>query len=217
MTEFLCIAVTAIVSYLFGSLNSAIIVCRILKHDDIRKYGSKSAGLTNVLRTYGKGAALLTLLCDLVKGIIAVVSARLIVTDILGVLFFGDNLFIGYVAGICVVLGHVFPLYYGFKGGKGVLTTCATMLAVDPVSTLLCLAVFIILVSITKYVSVGSIVSAIANPFFTCFTQLLRGYDGVYINVIFAVMFSALIVFKHKSNIIRLKNHEENKLSFKRQ
>lgn len=216
MTEFLCIAVTAIVSYLFGSLNSAIIVCRVLKHDDIRKYGSKSAGLTNVLRTYGKVAALLTLLCDLVKGIIAVIAARLIVTDILGVLFFGDDLFIGYIAGICVVLGHVFPLYYGFKGGKGVLTTCATMLAVDPIPTLLCLAVFIILVSITKYVSLGSIVSAIANPFFTGFTQILREYDGIVINVIFAAAFSVLIVYKHKSNIIRLKNHEENKLSFKK-
>ena len=216
MTDFLCIAVTAVVSYLFGSLNSAIIVCRILKHDDIRKYGSNSAGLTNVFRTYGKGAALLTLLCDLVKGIIAVITARLIVTGVLGVLFFGDDLFIGYVAGICDVLGHVFPLYYGFKSGKGVLTACATMLAVDPIPTLLCLAVFIVLVSITKYVSLGSIVSAIANPFFTGFTQLLRGYDGIVINVIFATAFSVLIVYKHKSNIIRLKNHEENKLSFKK-
>ncbi len=215
MVRFLCIAVTAIASYLFGSFNSALIVCRLLKHDDIRKYGSKSAGLTNVLRVYGKIPALITLLCDLFKGVIAVVLARLIVTDILGVLFFGDSLFIGYVAGVCVVLGHIFPLYYGFKGGKGVLTACTTMLAVDPVTTILCLAVFIIIVSITRYVSLGSIVSMICYPFVTGILQAVRGYDGVWINVLFAVLLSVLIIYKHKANILRLKNHEENKLSFK--
>ncbi len=216
MTGILCIAVTAVLSYLFGSLNSAIIVCRVLKHDDIRNYGSKSAGLTNVLRVYGKTAAILTLLFDLFKGIIAVVLARFIVTDILNVLFFGDDLFIGYVAGICVVLGHIFPIYYGFKGGKGVLTSCTTMLAVDPVSTLLCLAIFIIIVAITKYVSLGSMISTAAYPVFTVITQTFRGYDGIWLNVIFAVMFPALVIYKHKANIIRLKNHEENKLSFRR-
>lgn len=215
MVGFLCIAVTAIASYLFGSFNSALIVCRLLKHDDIRKYGSKSAGLTNVLRVYGKIPALITLLCDLFKGVIAVVLARLIVTDILGVLFFGDSLFIGYVAGVCVVLGHIFPLYYGFKGGKGVLTACTTMLAVDPVTTILCLAVFIIIVSITRYVSLGSIVSMSFYPFVTGVSQTVRGYDGVWINVLFAILLAVLIIYKHKANIVRLKNHEENKLSFK--
>ena len=215
MIGFLCIAITAIASYLFGSFNSAMIVCRLLKHDDIRKYGSKSAGLTNVLRVYGKVPALITLLCDLFKGVIAVVLARFIVTDILGVLFFGDSLFIGYVAGVCVVLGHIFPLYYGFKGGKGVLTACTTMLAVDPITTLLCLAVFIIIVSITRYVSLGSIVSMIFYPFVTGILQVVRGYDGVWINVVFAVLLAVLIIYKHKDNIVRLKNHEENKLSFK--
>lgn len=215
MVGFLCIAITAIASYLFGSFNSALIVCRLLKHDDIRKYGSKSAGLTNVLRVYGKVPALITLLCDLFKGVIAVVLARLIVTDILGVLFFGDSLFIGYVAGVCVVLGHIFPLYYGFKGGKGVLTACTTMLAVDPVTTLLCLAVFIIIVSITRYVSLGSIVSMSFYPFVTGILQAVRGYDGVWINVVFAVLLAVLIIYKHKANIVRLKNHKENKLSFK--
>lgn len=215
MTEFLCIAITAIASYLFGSFNSALIVCRLLKHDDIRKYGSKSAGLTNVLRVYGKIPALITLLCDLFKGVIAVVLSRLIVTDILGVPFFGDSLFIGYVAGVCVVLGHIFPLYYGFKGGKGVLTACTTMLAVDPVTTLLCLAVFIIIVSTTRYVSLGSIVSMSFYPFVTGILQAVRGYEGVWINVIFAALLAVLVIYKHKANIVRLKNHEENKLSFK--
>lgn len=215
MKEFLCIAVTAICSYLFGSFNSALIVCRLLKHDDIRKYGSKSAGLTNVLRVYGKLPAFITLLCDLFKGVIAVVLARVIVTDVLGVLFFGDRLFIGYVAGVCVVLGHIFPLYYGFKGGKGVLTCCTTMLVVDPVTTLMCLAVFIIVVSITKYVSLGSVSALIVYPFFTGIIQSVRGFNGIWINVAFTALLAVLIVFKHKANIIRLINHEENKLSFK--
>lgn len=215
MAEILCIAVTAIAAYLFGSFNSALIVCRLFKHDDIRKYGSKSAGLTNVLRVYGKVPALITLLCDLFKGVIAVVLARIIVTNILGLHFFGDSLFIGYVAGVCVVLGHVFPLYYGFKGGKGVLTACTTMFAVDPITTLICLTLFIIVVSITKYVSLGSVSTMIVYPFVTAITQSVRGYDGVWINVVFAILLAVLIIYKHKANIVRLKNHEENKLSFK--
>lgn len=216
MTECLCIAITAIASYLFGSCNSALIVCRILKHDDIRKYGSKSAGLTNVLRVYGKIPALITLLCDLFKGVIAVVLARYIVTDLIGVSFFGDNLFIGYVAGICVVFGHVFPIFYGFKGGKGVLTACTTMLAVDWLPTLICLGVFIIIVAITKYVSLGSIISISLYPIASIITQTIRNYDGIWINVIFGVLIAVLIDYKHRANIIRLKNHEENKLSFKK-
>ena len=118
MDIFLSLAFTIIFSYLFGSLNSAIIVCRVLKHKDIRDYGSNNAGLTNVLRVFGKGSAAATLLCDLAKGVLAVVICRLVVTNGFGVTFFHDDKFIGYLAGFFVMLGHIFPVFW-FSRWKG--------------------------------------------------------------------------------------------------
>ena len=112
MDIFLSLTFTIIFSYLFGSLNSAIIVCRALKHKDIRDYGSNNAGLTNVLRVFGKGPAAATLVCDLAKGVLAVVICRLVVTNGFGVTFFHDDKFIGYLAGFFVMLGHIFPYRY---------------------------------------------------------------------------------------------------------
>ncbi|MFT3951407.1 MAG: glycerol-3-phosphate 1-O-acyltransferase PlsY [Oscillospiraceae bacterium] len=201
-------------SYLFGSLNSAITVCRIWKKVDIRDYGSHNAGLTNVLRVFGKGPGLATLLLDLFKGIIAVVVCRLIVTLAMDVTFFGDSLFIGYVAGLAVMLGHVFPVYYHFHGGKGVLVTATTLLAIDPLTCVLCLTVFGLIVAISKYVSLGSILSAITYPLLTLLLQGLRGIDGFGINAMMACIFMLLIIFLHRANIVRLKNGTENKLSF---
>ena len=127
-TKILCLVFTAVFCYLLGSVNSAITVCKLLKGKDIREYGSNNAGLTNVLRVFGKGPALATLLCDLAKGVVGVVICRIIVTRVVGVVFFDDKLFIGYVAGVFVMLGHIFPVFYGFHGGKGVLLTATTCL-----------------------------------------------------------------------------------------
>ena len=101
----LCLIITALISYFWGSLNSAIIVVKLAKGEDIREKGSGNAGLTNVLRVYGKGAALATLLCDLFKGVAAVVAARLIVGNLLDITFFNDKIFIGYVAGLFTMIG----------------------------------------------------------------------------------------------------------------
>lgn len=215
-TQLITLLTVVILSYLFGSLNSAIVVCRLVKHDDIRKYGSKNAGLTNVLRVYGKGLALVTLLCDLFKGVFAVVMSRVITGNVLGITFFGDWLFIGYAAGLAVELGHVFPVFYGFRGGKGVLVACTTLLAVDPISMLTALAAFIITVAISKYVSLGSIVAAVVNPIATMIYQSCFDTDGMWINVIIATAISAIIIIKHRTNIIRLIHGNENKLSFKK-
>lgn len=118
----LAILLSAVLSYLLGSFNSSILVVRLLKHKDIRDYGSHNAGLTNTLRCFGKGCAALTLVGDLAKGIIAVLLSRGI-CELLhtGLTAQNDVHFIGYIAGIFAILGHVFPLYYHFKGGKGVL------------------------------------------------------------------------------------------------
>ena len=150
MKEIFSIIFTVIFSYLLGSLNSAIIVCKIMKHEDIRNFGSKNAGLTNVLRTFGKGCAGVTLLCDLFKGIIAVVICRLVVTNLFDVMFFNDSRFIGYLAGIFVMLGHIFPVFYGFHGGKGVLIAATTLIAIDPLTCLFSVSVFAIVLMLNK-------------------------------------------------------------------
>ena len=215
VSQITAIVIVAVASYLFGSLNSAIIVCSVVKHDDIRKYGSKNAGLTNVLRVYGKGLALATLLCDLFKGVAAVAASRIIVGSVLEIEFFSDKLFIGYIAGLFVVLGHVFPIFYGFKGGKGVLTSCTTMLALDPISMSLALLTFILVVAFTKYVSLGSVLGAIVNAVLTFVFGALFKIPGFWLNGLIATLVSAIVIIKHKSNIIRLINKSENKLSFK--
>lgn len=215
MKIFLGLVFTIVFSYLLGSVNSAITVCRILKQDDIRKYGSKNAGLTNVLRVYGKGPALATLLFDLAKGVIAVLVCRFVVTNLLNVTLFNNEMFIGYVAGLCVMLGHIFPVFYGFHGGKGVLIAATTLLAIDPLTCVFALSVFIIVVAITKYVSVGSICAGYAYPLFTVITQLLRDINGVWLNTFMALVIGVLITYMHRTNIERLKAGTENKLSLK--
>ncbi|MBR6102298.1 MAG: glycerol-3-phosphate 1-O-acyltransferase PlsY [Ruminococcus sp.] len=218
MKEVFAVLFTVVFSYLFGSLNSAIIVCRVWKRQDIRDYGSKNAGLTNVLRVYGKGPALATLICDLAKGVIAVVICRIVVHQVMGVEFFGDPRFIGYIAGLFVMLGHCFPVFYGFHGGKGVLLAATTLLAIDPLTCVLSLSVFALLVALTKYVSVGSICAAIAYPTFTFLLQKFAYDEGYAVlpNTAVAFLICVLIIYLHKPNIQRLMAGTENKFGAKK-
>lgn len=205
---------TVVFSYLIGSVNSAITVCKVSKKDDIRNHGSKNAGLTNMLRVYGKNAALATLLCDLAKGVVAVVVCRLVVTRALDVTFFNNKLFIGYIAGLFVMLGHIFPVFYGFHGGKGVLIAATTLIAIDPLTCLFAVIVFAIVLVITRYVSVSSISAAVSYPIFTIIIQSLRHIDGAWQNMIMACVIAIMIIYMHKSNIKRLREGTENKFSF---
>ncbi len=216
--SYLAIAFTVVFSYLFGSLNSAILVCKLLKGKDIRDYGSNNAGLTNVLRVFGKGPALATLIFDLIKGVAAVIICRLVVTHLMGVTFFGDSKFIGYLAGFIVMIGHIFPVFYGFHGGKGVLLAATTLLTIDPLTCALSVGTFIILVVITKYVSVGSIAAAISYPIFTFIVQkfIFPYPEGVVPNTVVAALIGIVIVYMHKPNIIRLMNGTENKFGSKK-
>ena len=159
---FLAIVLSALVSYLLGSCNSSILVVRLLKHQDVRDFGSHNAGLTNTLRCFGKGCAALTLIGDLAKGIIAVFLSRGIChwMDV-GLTAQQDVHFIGYIAGIFAILGHVFPLYYHFRGGKGVLVGVAVFLGIDPKVFGCLILIFIIVLAISKYVSLGSIIAAV--------------------------------------------------------
>lgn len=209
---------TIIFSYLIGSLNSAIIVCRVWKKKDIRDFGSNNAGLTNVLRVFGKDPAIATLLCDLAKGIFAVIICRAIVTNVFDVTFFNDSIFIGYVAGISVMIGHIFPVFYGFHGGKGVLIAATTLIAMDPLTCLFSVSVFAIVLFFTKYVSVSSICAAYAYPLFTFITQkfILHYETGVLPNTLMALAIAFLITYMHRPNIKRLINGTENKFGQKK-
>lgn len=215
------LAVIALCAYLLGSINSAIIVTRIFSRTDIRSTGSGNAGATNVLRSQGKLPAILTTLGDLGKSIAAVLLGRWLV-EVMNVNYSGGDLkyvLIGaYLAGVFCIIGHLYPVFFGFRGGKGVLASLGMMLILDWRAALLCLAVFIVMVSIFRMVSLGSICAAAALP-------LLTGIFSAYIdknpaaNTLFStvmtVIIAAILIFKHIPNIKRIINGTESRLGSK--
>ncbi|MBQ8824505.1 MAG: glycerol-3-phosphate 1-O-acyltransferase PlsY [Ruminococcus sp.] len=217
-TLVLALLFSACISYLLGSCNSAIIVGKLIKHKDIREYGSHNAGLTNTLRCFGKGCALLTLIGDLAKGIIAVLLSKWFCNLLdVGLTASMDTQFIGYVAGIFAILGHVFPLYYHFKGGKGVLVGVSVFIVIDWRAFLIMIAIFAIILAITKYVSVGSIVASACCPVVTFLIQWFGSDKPLWymiLNTVMAALMGIWVIFMHRSNLQRLKNGTENKFSF---
>ncbi len=217
----LAIFLSAIISYLLGSFNSAIIVVRLWKHADIREYGSHNAGLTNTMRCFGNGCAAVTLIGDLAKGIIAVLLSRgichLLNTGLTPEL---DVRFIGYIAGIFAILGHVFPLYYHFKGGKGVLVGVSVFIVIDPKTFLCLIVIFAIVLAVSRYVSLGSCIASFCCPFITFLWQYLGSNDFplwyIWLNTILSALMAAWVIWMHRSNIVRLKNGTENKFSLHR-
>lgn len=209
---------TCIAAYLLGSVNGAIIVSRLIFRDDVRRHGSGNAGTTNMLRTYGKTAALLTLLVDLLKTALAILFAGL---------FFGFNYVGGistgdgfcYVAGLFAVIGHVYPVYYKFKGGKGVLATATMALILTPVPFLLLLLVFIGIVAASKYVSLGSVSVAVLYPVLVnaYFKVMFSSYDKQLPGLIAlsTIVIAILIVWCHRENLRRISDRTERKISFK--
>ncbi|MBQ8614444.1 MAG: glycerol-3-phosphate 1-O-acyltransferase PlsY [Ruminiclostridium sp.] len=214
----LCFAAAVIIPYLISGVNSAIIVTKIKSGEDIRKIGSGNAGLTNTLRTQGKLAALFVLLGDILKGVISILIVHFIFKGVLGIDTYdhaGGYEWINYLAGVFAVLGHIFPIYYGFKGGKGILVTFSTMLAINPVTALILLGIFGVFVAITRYVSLGSIIAASCYPFGVVICAYLNKNPNPWLSFIFAAVIGFLLVFMHRSNIERLKNHTEKKLGEK--
>lgn len=201
----------AAVSYLLGSLSSAIIVSRALYKEDIRTHGSGNAGLTNMLRTYGKGAAALTLVGDMLKTAIAILFTALL---------FGFSYKNGismsgvcYLSGLCAVMGHVYPIFYGFKGGKGVLVTATMALILTPAVFALLITLFIIIVAISGYVSLGSIIVASLFPIAVCLYSYIFGGSIPILTAICTVFLGAFVVWCHRANITRLKAGTEKKIS----
>ena len=191
-----------IIPYLLGSINPAIIFSRLFFHDDIREHGSGNAGTTNTLRTYGKKMAALILFLDFLKAVISVVLGTLILPNQLGG---------GAIAGIFVILGHSFPIYYKFKGGKGVACLAGVVLMLSPISFVILISVFIAIVAMTKYVSLGSIMGVMLFPVVhTAF------YPTQPWTTIGSIVIMVIIVFMHRENIKRLLSGKESKISFKK-
>ena len=205
------LAASVIVGYLLGSLNAAIIVSRLLKGEDIRNFGSGNAGMTNMLRTYGKGPAALTAVVDFGKGAVAIILARVAA----GYLGLELNVDIGYIAGIAAMLGHIFPIYFGFKGGKGVMTAMGVMLCVNPLVFLILAAVFVPLIFITRIVSLSSILGSLCLPIVTWLVLSFRGQPPLYDSLLAGVI-GLLIIVMHKENIKRLLNGTESRFGRKR-
>ena len=196
----------ALIAYLIGSINFAIIFSKKFAGFDVREKGSKNAGTTNVLRTVGKGAAALTLICDILKGVIAVLIAMLAAN----IWKDTDTVVLKYLAGLFAIIGHTFPVYYGFKGGKGVATSLGVLLIVNPQIGIICLSFALIIMIATRWVSLGSILAATLFPILTIF--MTDNFGGKIISILIGL----LVIFNHRTNIKRLKDGTENKLSFKK-
>lgn len=218
MKVFFAILISAGLGYFLGSLNFSIIVVRMMTGRDIRDMGSKNAGLTNTFRCAGKNCALLTLIGDLLKGIIAVVLARFFCHLLQAGLMPGnDTHYIGYIAGFFAIIGHIFPIYYGFKGGKGVLVGAASFVAIDYKVFIALLAIFVVMLAISKYVSLSSIISTAYCPLATLLMSLVVDEYTVgrsFLYMLLSIPMAAIVIWMHRSNIQRLIDGNENKFSF---
>lgn len=198
------LVIIAIVGYLFGSVNGAIIASNFMFHQDVRNYGSHNAGLTNFHRTYGTTGMAIVFGIDIFKGAIPVLLAKFIMG-------FYDAANVGAVFAIlCVVLGHMYPIFHQMRGGKGILTAWGSMLFFDWRLFLIVIIIFLIAVALTRYVSLGSVLAA---GFFPLGVLLARHGSLCFIISLVAAGF---VIFKHRGNIVRLLNHTESKLEFKK-
>ena len=207
--------IVAIVAYLLGSISFSVIISKKMAGFDVREKGSGNAGATNMLRSVGKKAAILTLLGDALKGVVAVLFAILVGAIAKN----SDKSLLVQIAGIAVVLGHTFPVFFGFKGGKGVATSLGVLLISNWQIGLICLVFALVLMALTKMVSLGSCGAAVLYPVLTLFinqhyTVLTEGQSGkAYL--IYSIILAVIVLYNHRSNIKRLLNGTENKLSFK--
>ncbi|MBO5939479.1 MAG: glycerol-3-phosphate 1-O-acyltransferase PlsY [Clostridia bacterium] len=199
----LCYLATIICAYLLGSLNFAIIISDKQYRQDIRDFGSKNAGMTNMMRTYGKKAAGLTLLGDALKAMISC---------LIGYALLGQMG--AYIAGLFCIIGHMFPIYYRFKGGKGVVTAAVTILMCNPFVFLILFVMFAIIVLISKYISLGSVMCMLLYPIIL--DRIDRFFYGGAPYVWCAALMTLLVVVKHWENIKRLSQGKESKFSFKK-
>lgn len=203
-----------VIAYVLGSLSSSVIISKKISGKDIRNEGSGNAGATNMLRVHGKKAGILTLLCDALKGIVAVLIGTLADEVILSELAAESSVLVGnlkYIAAIAVVLGHDFPVFFGFKGGKGVATSLGVMLILDWKIGLIVAVAALFVMAISRYVSLGSIVGGVIYPV-AVIVFMIGKSDINWVYFLSAVVLGVMVVAKHRSNIKRLISGNENKL-----
>lgn len=225
MIGILVLIVIALASYLLGSLNFGVILSRKLEHDDVREHGSGNAGTTNMLRNYGKKVAILTILGDMAKVGVAVLMTYGIIRisdnifDVTSLSFFryicdegvGDfDLYIKLFAGLFCVLGHIFPCFFDFKGGKGVATSGGMVFIIDWRIALILLVAFFIVLLVTKYVSLGSLVMAVGFPI------LMQVFHQDIIATICSCVFTLIVVVAHRENVVKLIKGTESKINDKK-
>ncbi len=191
-----------VVAYVLGSINTSIIVSKLMIGDDIRNHGSGNAGATNTLRTVGKLGAIIVIIGDVLKAVIAILFAKFVpfTTDIAV-----------YIAGLGAVLGHNFPVYFKFKGGKGIVVSAVAIIFASPILGLITVVAALLIMAITKYVSLGSISAAVL---YFVIALIFKNPETHF--VVFAAMLALLAIYMHRTNIVRLLSGKENKLSFKK-
>lgn len=201
--------IIAVIAYLIGSINFSIILSKRMAGFDIREKGSGNAGTTNMLRAVGKKAAAITLICDILKGVISILIAIAF-----GKIFKDANgALLVQIAGVAVILGHTFPIFFKFKGGKGVATSLGVLIMSNWQIGLICLVFALILIILTQMVSVGSIAAAVLYPVLTLFIPQNYIVPGSYL--IYSIVLAIIIIFNHRENVKRLLNGTENKISLK--
>lgn len=213
----LAVVLMAVVSYLIGCANFAIIISKLLYHKDIRDYGSGNAGMTNIARTFGKFPAVLVTIGDFAKGAIALLLGHLLVMTVGGTGSFTDFPFYGeYIVAFFVMMGHCFPVFYGFRGGKGILVSAGVILILNPWMLLVLLAIFLVVFLTTKIVSAGSITVAVSYPILTLIFGLINHTETVLWDTLVALILGGLVVFFHRANIKRLLNGTESRFGSKK-
>ncbi|RCL77176.1 MAG: glycerol-3-phosphate 1-O-acyltransferase [Flavobacteriales bacterium] len=196
------------VSYIIGSFPTAVWVGKIFHNIDIREHGSHNAGATNTFRVLGNKWGWIVLFVDIGKGYLAA-SLPIFLSS----LYYGfkdEVLILQLIASLCAVIGHVFPVFANFRGGKGVATTLGIILAINLDTALISLAIFLIVFLISQYVSLGAIIASILFPFISFFAM----HEDARIMIIFSILVSLIVLFSHRKNINRLLRGEENKMNF---
>ena len=206
--------IIALIAYAIGSVNFSVIISKKMAGFDVREKGSGNAGSTNVLRTVGKKAAAITLVCDILKGVVAILVALVIG------LFAKESskAILVEVAALAVVLGHTFPIFFEFRGGKGVATSLGIILLINWKIGLICLVFALTLMALTRMVSLGSISASVLFAVLTMFItdSYVAGIEHDFSFVVFGVLLAAFVIFNHRSNLKRILNGTENKLGSKK-